>query len=58
MKLVFLCRALTRPGRFDSTVTLTYPDVRGRWKILKVHAKKLQLNDRKRGSFSTSTQVT
>ncbi len=31
--------ALLRPGRFDRQVTVTYPDIRGREEILKVHAK-------------------
>ena len=31
--------ALLRPGRFDRQVTVSYPDIRGREDILKVHAK-------------------
>lgn len=31
--------ALMRPGRFDRQITVSYPDVRGREEILKVHAK-------------------
>ncbi len=31
--------ALLRPGRFDRQITVSYPDVRGREEILKVHAK-------------------
>ena len=31
--------ALLRPGRFDRQITVSYPDVRGREAILKVHAK-------------------
>ncbi len=31
--------ALTRPGRFDRTITVNYPDIDGRVAILKVHAK-------------------
>ncbi len=31
--------ALLRPGRFDRQITVSYPDVRGREDILKVHAK-------------------
>lgn len=31
--------ALLRPGRFDRQVTVSYPDVKGRLEILKVHAK-------------------
>ncbi|MGC6427094.1 MAG: ATP-dependent zinc metalloprotease FtsH [Akkermansiaceae bacterium] len=35
--------ALLRPGRFDRQVTVALPDVNGREKILKVHAKKIKL---------------
>ena len=35
--------ALTRPGRFDREVHVSYPDVEGRLEILKVHAKKITL---------------
>ena len=31
--------ALLRPGRFDRQVTVSYPDVKGREEILKVHAR-------------------
>ena len=31
--------ALLRPGRFDRTITMNNPDVRGRVEILKVHAR-------------------
>ena len=31
--------ALLRPGRFDRQVTVTYPDVKGREAILKVHSR-------------------
>ena len=31
--------ALLRPGRFDRQVTMSYPDVKGREEILKVHSK-------------------
>lgn len=35
--------ALLRPGRFDRTVVVPLPDVRGREEVLKVHAKKIPL---------------
>ncbi|QOJ19065.1 MAG: ATP-dependent zinc metalloprotease FtsH [Phycisphaeraceae bacterium] len=35
--------ALTRPGRFDRQVTVSLPDMKGRYDILKVHAKKVKL---------------
>ena len=31
--------ALLRPGRFDRQITMSYPDVKGREEILKVHSK-------------------
>ncbi len=33
--------ALLRPGRFDRQITVPIPDVKGRLKILQVHAKKI-----------------
>jgi cell division protease FtsH len=36
--------ALKRPGRFDRQIVVPLPDVRGREKILKVHAAKVQLD--------------
>ncbi len=36
--------ALLRPGRFDRHVAIDRPDVRGREKILKVHAKRITLS--------------
>ena len=36
--------ALKRPGRFDRQIIVPIPDVRGREKILKVHAAKVQLD--------------
>ena len=35
--------ALLRPGRFDRTITVNYPDIRGREAILEVHARKKQI---------------
>jgi len=35
--------ALTRPGRFDRQVFVPLPDVKGRYEILKVHAKKVKV---------------
>ena len=37
--------ALLRPGRFDRTVVVPLPDIRGREGILRVHTKKIQLGD-------------
>ena len=37
--------ALTRPGRFDLRVPVELPDLQGRERILKVHAKKVKLAD-------------
>ena len=41
---MYPCRALIRPGRFDSTVTITLPDVKARHDILKVHSAKVKLD--------------
>lgn len=40
-----LDEALTRPGRFDRIVTVPVPDKNGRLAILRVHTKKLSLDD-------------
>jgi cell division protease FtsH len=37
--------ALLRPGRFDRQVIVNRPDVRGRAEILKVHTKKVPVNE-------------
>ncbi len=37
--------ALQRPGRFDRQVVVPLPDIRGREQILKVHAKKVPLDE-------------
>jgi len=37
--------ALMRPGRFDRNVLVDRPDIRGREKILKVHARKVKVDD-------------
>jgi cell division protease FtsH len=37
--------ALLRPGRFDRQIVVDMPDVRGREGILKVHSRKIPLND-------------
>jgi cell division protease FtsH len=39
-----LDQALTRPGRFDREIAVNLPDVRGREAILRVHARKMQLD--------------
>lgn len=36
--------ALTRPGRFDRQVFVPLPDIKGRYDILKVHARKVKLS--------------
>src|SRR5258706_1483700 len=37
--------ALLRPGRFDLRVVVSRPDVRGREEILRVHTRKIPIND-------------
>lgn len=37
--------ALLRPGRFDRMITVSYPDLEGRDKILRVHLKKVKCAD-------------
>ena len=37
--------ALLRPGRFDRQVVVGLPDIRGREQILKVHMRKVPIND-------------
>ncbi|MGI6027458.1 MAG: ATP-dependent zinc metalloprotease FtsH [Candidatus Scatomorpha sp.] len=37
--------ALTRPGRFDRRVPVELPDLQGREAILKVHAKKIKIDE-------------
>jgi cell division protease FtsH len=39
-----LDKALLRPGRFDRRIILDLPDIKGRFEILKVHAKKIKLD--------------
>ena len=39
-----LDKALLRPGRFDRRVILNLPDMKGRYEILKVHAKKIKMD--------------
>jgi cell division protease FtsH len=39
-----LDKALLRPGRFDRRVVLDLPDVKGRFEILKVHARKIKID--------------
>jgi cell division protease FtsH len=40
-----LDQALTRPGRFDREIAVNLADVRGREAILRVHARRLKLED-------------
>ena len=40
-----LDKALLRPGRFDRNVILDLPDIKGRLEILKVHARKIKMDD-------------
>lgn len=39
-----LDKALLRPGRFDRRIVVDLPDVKGRYEILKVHARKIKLD--------------
>jgi cell division protease FtsH len=39
-----LDKALLRPGRFDRRVMINLPDIKGRFEILKVHARKIKLD--------------
>ncbi|MDD3221362.1 MAG: ATP-dependent zinc metalloprotease FtsH [Lachnospiraceae bacterium] len=40
-----LDKALRRPGRFDRTISVTQPDKQGRIDILKVHSRKVKLDE-------------
>lgn len=40
-----LDKALLRPGRFDRRIMLDLPDIKGRFEILQVHAKRVKLDD-------------
>jgi cell division protease FtsH len=40
-----LDKALLRPGRFDRQVFIPLPDIKGRFEILKVHARKIKLDE-------------
>lgn len=39
-----LDKALLRPGRFDRRVVIDLPDIKGRYEILKVHARKIKID--------------
>ncbi|MBT7443994.1 MAG: ATP-dependent zinc metalloprotease FtsH [Methylococcales bacterium] len=43
--------ALLRPGRFDRQVTVGLPDIRGREQILKVHMRKVPIDDNAEASL-------
>jgi len=43
--------ALLRPGRFDRQVVVGLPDIRGREQILKVHMRKVPIDDRVNASL-------
>ncbi|MDO8662602.1 MAG: ATP-dependent zinc metalloprotease FtsH [Candidatus Omnitrophota bacterium] len=36
--------ALLRPGRFDRTIIVSFPDIKGREEILRVHTRKIKLD--------------
>ena len=40
-----LDKALRRPGRFDRTISVTQPDKQGRIDILKVHSRKVKMDE-------------
>ena len=46
-----LDRALLRPGRFDRQVFVGLPDIRGREQILKVHMRKVPMDDNVKASI-------
>ncbi|MEX0962248.1 MAG: ATP-dependent zinc metalloprotease FtsH [Simkaniaceae bacterium] len=41
-----LDKALLRPGRFDRRIVLDLPDIKGRFEILKVHARRIKLDEK------------
>lgn len=46
-----LDKALLRPGRFDRQVFVGLPDIRGREQILKVHMRKVPMDDKVKASI-------
>ncbi|MFT4552544.1 MAG: cell division protease FtsH [Chlamydiales bacterium] len=40
-----LDKALLRPGRFDRRIILDLPDIKGRYEILKLHARKIKMDE-------------
>jgi cell division protease FtsH len=40
-----LDKALLRPGRFDRRIVIDLPDLKGRYEILKVHARRIKLDE-------------
>jgi cell division protease FtsH len=49
-----LDKALVRPGRFDRSITVSIPDIRGREAILNVHARPLRMHEEVDLGFAAS----
>ena len=50
IRIIYYCylgflRALIRPGRFDTKINVTMPDVKARFAILEVHLKNVTVAD-------------
>jgi ATP-dependent Zn protease len=46
-----LDKALIRPGRFDKHVVVPLPDVKGRQKIIELHAKNIPMDNGTSAAF-------